>query len=207
VALVVQCYLCKERQQWGKGMAAGDADDLVGKLPVQKRGYVRRSLKIEEEVLRRLSLGEPLAEICRTPGFPHPATWRDWCRSDNKLAIAYAGAREDGEDLLAAQCLTIADTPAIGLREKVDENGVVIETTREDMLGHRKLQIDTRLKLLAKWNPKKWGDKILHGEDADNPLGKGTVEIDVFKLADQMREAKRLAANPDPIMIEGKRAP
>ena len=28
------------------------------------------------------------------------------------------------------------------------------------MLGHRKLRIDTRLKLLAKWNPKKWGDRM-----------------------------------------------
>ena len=36
---------------------------------------------------------------------------------------------------------------------------VNIKIKREDMLGHRKLQIETRLKLLAKWNPKKWGDK------------------------------------------------
>jgi hypothetical protein len=27
------------------------------------------------------------------------------------------------------------------------------------MVEHRKLRIDTRLKLLAKWNPKKYGDK------------------------------------------------
>jgi len=27
------------------------------------------------------------------------------------------------------------------------------------MIEHRKLRIDTRLKLLAKWNPKKYGDK------------------------------------------------
>lgn len=189
----------------GQSMTSDSADDLVGKVP-DKRGYVRRSAEIEQEILQRLSLGEPLAQICRTPGFPHPATWRDWCRSDQKLAIAYAGAREDGEDLLAAQCLAIADTPAIGLREKVDENGVIVEVTREDMLGHRKLQIDTRLKLLAKWNPKRWGDKVLHGEDAENPLSKPAIEIDVFKLADQMREAKRIALASEPIKIEGKPA-
>ena len=28
------------------------------------------------------------------------------------------------------------------------------------MLGHRKLQIETRLKLLAKWDPKRYGDKV-----------------------------------------------
>jgi len=37
-------------------------------------------------------------------------------------------------------------------------------TTIEDMLGHRKLQIETRLKLLAKFHPTKYGDKLgLHG--------------------------------------------
>lgn len=187
---------------------ADDASDLVGKVPSKRRPYISRSPELEAEILRRLAEGEPLAQICRSDGFPHPATWRDWCRSDPKLAIAYAGAREDGEDRIAAECLAIADTPAIGIKEKVDENGVVVEVVREDMLGHRKLQIDTRLKLLAKWNPKRWGDKILHGEDADNPISKPTVEVDVFKLVDQMREAKRLlAAQPEPIMIEGKKAP
>ncbi|HXD37446.1 MAG TPA: hypothetical protein VN624_12375, partial [Rhodanobacter sp.] len=36
---------------------------------------------------------------------------------------------------------------------------VVAERRQEDMLGHRKLRIDTRLKLLAKWDPKRYGDK------------------------------------------------
>lgn len=35
-----------------------------------------------------------------------------------------------------------------------------------------KLRIETRLKLLAKWNPKKWGEKVdlNHGGQADNPI-------------------------------------
>jgi hypothetical protein len=33
-----------------------------------------------------------------------------------------------------------------------------VTVTEEDMLGHRKLQIETRLKLLAKFNPKKYGE-------------------------------------------------
>lgn len=122
---------------------------------------------------------------------PHPATWRDWCRSDQRLAIAYAGAREDGEDRIAAECLAIADTPVSGVKERVDENGNVVETVREDMLGHRKLQIETRLKLLAKWNPKRWGDKALIGSDPDNPLPEGN-KIDVLVLAAQLRKQKAL---------------
>jgi hypothetical protein len=33
-----------------------------------------------------------------------------------------------------------------------------------------KLRIETRLKLLAKWNPKKWGDKLELAGDQQNPL-------------------------------------
>jgi hypothetical protein len=33
-----------------------------------------------------------------------------------------------------------------------------------------KLRIETRLKLLAKWNPKKWGDRLQVAGDAENPL-------------------------------------
>lgn len=69
-----------------------------------------------------------------------------------------AHAREVGYDALAEEALNIADTPVEGVRTETAEDGAV-KKTREDMLGHRKLQIDTRLKLLAKWNPKKYGDR------------------------------------------------
>jgi hypothetical protein len=38
------------------------------------------------------------------------------------------------------------------------------------MLGHRKLQIETRLKMLAKFNPKRYGDKVVHAGDDVNPV-------------------------------------
>jgi hypothetical protein len=38
------------------------------------------------------------------------------------------------------------------------------------MLGHRKLQIETRLKLLAKWDPKRYGDKLSLSGDKENPI-------------------------------------
>lgn len=77
---------------------------------------------------------------------------------------AIARSREEGEDWLAAECLQIADTQSPGVIEKherdKDGNLVLTERRTEDMLHHRKLQIETRLKLLAKWNPKKYGDQV-----------------------------------------------
>ena len=112
-----------------------------------------------EEICARLSRGEPLAAICRDAGMPADRTVRDWIEQKSEVSAAIARAREAGEDWLAAECLAIADTPEVGVEKTTKANGDK-ETREGDMLGHRKLRIDTRLKLLAKWNPKKWGDRM-----------------------------------------------
>jgi hypothetical protein len=114
--------------------------------------------KVANEIVARLSEGEPLATICRSDVMPHRATVTNWCLGMPDFAAKYALAREIGFDHLAAECLEIADTPLEGTRTRTGKDGT--EVIREDMLGHRKLQIDTRLKLLAKWDPKRYGDKL-----------------------------------------------
>jgi hypothetical protein len=87
--------------------------------------------------------------------------WRtvyDWIDTHPEFSARFAHARDIGADAIAMEALEIADTPLEGKRTKVTPAGT--EEWTEDMLGHRKLQIETRLKLLAKWNPKKYGDKV-----------------------------------------------
>lgn len=81
-----------------------------------------------------------------------------WRYRDEGFSGSIARAREEGFDMIAAECLEIADTPLMGVKTTVGKYG--IEETREDMLAHRKLQIETRLKLLAKWDPRRYGDKL-----------------------------------------------
>lgn len=123
----------------------------------------KKSKAVVDAICARLSEGVPLTVICRDEGMPAPRTVRDWMESDPEVSAAIARAREEGEEWLASECLEIADTPVEGVVEKLalTDAGelVVVERRKEDMLGHRKLQIETRLKLLAKWNPKKWGER------------------------------------------------
>lgn len=72
------------------------------------------------------------------------------------VSLAIARAREDGEDFLAADCLNIADDNGKDVRQTKDGT----EVTDHDVIQRAKLRIETRLKLLAKWNPKKYGDKL-----------------------------------------------
>jgi hypothetical protein len=103
------------------------------------------------KILPRLNKCEPLAEILRIGDvdaevdFPKSCiTIFNWMRESPSFAEAIAQAREAGGDYLAAQCLTIADS------------------TPKDMVDvtHQRLRIETRLRLLAKWHPKRYGDKI-----------------------------------------------
>jgi hypothetical protein len=126
------------------------------------------------EICHRISTGEPLRQICRDVHMPHWTQVYEWLSRDEGLSLQVARAREAGYDAMAEEALEIADTPRLGVKRVLnsgageDEDSVTV--TEEDMLGHRKLQIETRLKLLACWNPKKYGNKVQHAGDAENPL-------------------------------------
>jgi hypothetical protein len=110
------------------------------------------------EIVERISNGEPLRAICRDDHMPAWRTVYGWLDEHKDFAASIARARELGFDAIAEEALAIADTPLEGIEVEESETGV--KTKRSDMLGHRKLQIETRLKLLAKWSPKKYGDRL-----------------------------------------------
>lgn len=118
------------------------------------------SKQIGDEIVELLSEGIPLAEICRRDGMPGLRTVYDWEEAHPEFSARIARARVAGYDMIAVEALRIADTQEEGERRKQGKDG--IEITTEDMLGHRKLRVETRLKLLAKWDPKRYGDKIEH---------------------------------------------
>lgn len=118
-----------------------------------------------EAICTRLAEGEPLAVICRDEEMPGLRTVYDWAEADPDVSARIARAREAGEDALAADCLLIADDATGDFR--LGERGVIVDS---DHIQRSKLRIDTRLKLLAKWNPKRWGDKVQLADADGNKL-------------------------------------
>ncbi len=118
---------------------------------------VKRTAAKEAMVIAALSRGIPLTVAAAAVGVDDD-TVRAWQVKDKKFADEIAHARELGWDHLAKEALEIADTPVEGVETIVKPDGS-IEERKGDMLGHRKLQIETRLKLLAKWDPKRYGDR------------------------------------------------
>lgn len=124
----------------------------------KKRGQPSKfTEKLADEICSRLSGGETLRSICRDERMPAWRTVYDWMDAMPEFSARIARAREKGFDAIAEEALEIANTPVEGTRTEEGPDGKKI--SRQDMLGHRKLQVETRLKLLAKWSPQKYGDK------------------------------------------------
>ena len=141
---------------------------------------------IAKEMCELLSDGIPLRQICRSdPKFPAWRTVYDWMAKDAELATAIARARDLGGDAIAEDTLTIMDEPPANI---VDEKG----GTRVDSgyVSWQKNRVELRLKLLAKWNPKKYGDRQIIAGDAENPLAI-QADVSIFDALVKNVELKR----------------
>lgn len=107
-----------------------------------------------DEIIDWISAGKTLREWCRIEGNPAFRTVYDWADKDEAFAARFARAREVGHDVIAEEALHIIDTfPMMA----DSESGSRIDSGHVTWLRNRAEQ---RLKLLAKWNPKKYGDKV-----------------------------------------------
>lgn len=113
------------------------------------------------EICEWIAEGKTLREYCRQDGKPSYVTVYDWLKSNTEFNERFARARESGEDVIAQECLAIADDGTNDYMEV--QHGDDEESSwrlNGEHVQRSKLRVDTRLKLLAKWNPKKYGDKV-----------------------------------------------
>lgn len=132
-----------------------------------------RTPELADILIDGVEQGIPLRQLCREQGVGKSAVYV-WLEEDAEFAGRFARARVMGFDCIAEEALEIADTPMEGVETTTKTDGSV-EEKRGDMLGHRKLQIETRLKLLAKWDPKRYGDRLNLDAKVDATV-QGSVE-------------------------------
>ena len=109
---------------------------------------------IAEELVEWISQGKTLREYCRQPGKPAWRTVYAWMEKDVDFYARIAHARELGHDAIAEETLEIIDTFPM---EAVSDSGSRLDSGHVAWLKNR---VEQRMKLLAKWNPKKYGDKV-----------------------------------------------
>jgi hypothetical protein len=152
------------------------------KAPPKPRGRPSRfSPAVASKIVGGLSNGTPLTVICSPAGMPGIRTVYDWMEKDAGFSADIARARDCGFDAIASR-----------LRETAREGGDSTGDVQRD-----KLIIETDLKLLAKWDPKRYGERIT--QEFSGPSGGPISTVHAFALAPQQEDA--LAR-----LIEAKRA-
>jgi hypothetical protein len=127
--------------------------------------------ELAQEICERLANGEPLRQICRDDHMPSWVAIYDWMVKDDALgtkgsglSLAIARAREVGQDAIAEQ---IWIDMQLEPERILSEGGGRIDSGYVQLI---KARADIGLKLLAKWNPKRYGDRMELAGDKENPL-------------------------------------
>ena len=141
-------------------------------------------------ICTRLSEGESLRQICSDNAMPSRASIYDWLFRHEDFADHYARAREEQADTLADEIQAIVDEiPA----ETVDQHGVA--RLDSAYVNWMRLRVDARKWVAAKLKPRKYGEKLALGGDADAPPIKteDTGSAKLFDLIRDMESRKRVA--------------
>ena len=112
-----------------------------------------------EAIIEWISSGKTLRDFCRQAGAPAFRTVYDWLDKDREFSARFARAREAGEDVIAQECLEIADDGTNDYMT-ITKGYETYNVEDREVTSRSKLRVETRLKLLAKWNPKKYGEKV-----------------------------------------------
>ena len=121
--------------------------------------------RIFEEIENGKSLRRILKEDI---DMPTATTFFKWIDDDKDLVERYTRAMKYRADCIFEKIEQIANTPQVGVTTKIGPNGM--EVTEGDMLGHRRLQIDTYKWMAGRLSPSKYGDRIIHAGDKNNPI-------------------------------------
>jgi hypothetical protein len=151
-----------------------------------------------DAILARISAGEFTEPVLRDLGIPKD-TFRDYKNADEDRKKRYQEAKDDGEEMVVHECIAISDGDLLkqirAAKDRVEAVAARVEdgddldsaTAKElateiaelrklardsaDAVSRDKLRTDTRLKALAKFNPKRWGERTaLSNPDGTNLL-------------------------------------
>jgi len=134
-----------------------------------------------KSILSEIEEGASLRSVLSKEGMPVRSTFFEWLKDSEEKSNHYAKSIEARADSMFDEMLEIAYTTESGETVKTTMNG--IETTTSDMLGHRRLKIDTLKWVLSRMNPKKYSDKL----DLTTG-GEKLPQVTIFQLPDNDRK-------------------
>ena len=147
---------------------------------------------IKPEILEWIAGGNTLREFCRQDRKPSFREVYNWLEEDKDFAARFTRARVCGADVMAEECIEIADDGSNDFIKRKDRAGNDITVLSVEHIQRSKLRIETRLKLLAKWFPQAYGDKTILSNDPENPISQPMDdEARVARIAEILNQARQ----------------
>lgn len=144
---------------------------------------------IADLIVELIAEGESVRAICRRKDMPAMSTVFKWLAENPAFALAYSAAMDVRAAGIFDEILEIADNPQVGRKtKKTPAQGKApakTEVIEGDMIEHRRLRVDSRKWVLARMSPRKYGDKMTHASDPENPLP--AQQVTIFALPDNGR--------------------
>ena len=126
--------------------------------------------EIADTICARMSEGESLRSICRSPGFPSEGTVRGWAvRDHDGFGERYRAARSLLVEYWVDQILDIADEPDLDPRD-------------------RQIRVHTRQWLMSKLSPRRFGNKLELSGDPEHPLQVLHKQVSLADLTNEQLE-------------------
>ena len=109
---------------------------------------------IVEEICDWIAHGNTLRSYCRQKNKPNWRTIYNWLDKDSEFSSRFTQVRMMGADAIAEEALELIDTPPVLTGS---EDSPKLDNAHVNWMRNR---ADLRLKLLAKWFPQRYGDRV-----------------------------------------------
>lgn len=154
--------------------------------------------EVAKELCERVSLGETVASVCRSPGFPPRWAIYHWRKTHPEFAEAFDLAKDIGYDAIADEVVEIAEDGQKDWTDRPARGGGTYRAVDNEALGRSKLRVETRLKLLAVWSPRYRPQSGLQLSSPDGGPIEFTEASRSARVASLLALAKARKTNPEP---------
>lgn len=134
--------------------------------------------KLFETIFELIENGKSLRKALATVKLSS-STFFIWIDENENKSKQYARACEERAEALLDEMLDIVDYKSNDIIETDLGDGIIVEKPNNEVIQRSRLRYDARKWLISKLNPKKYGDNIQVGGDADNPIN---VKFDITKV-------------------------
>jgi hypothetical protein len=124
--------------------------------------YIRiaRNKRNARKICERIVQGMTLKQIAVEMGAAHHSTILMWVAQDPDFAEQYRLAKQAQADHFAEEIIEIADDGSNDWMEREKANGETYQLVDYEAVNRSKLRVETRLKLMRAYAPRRFGDKV-----------------------------------------------